>query len=57
MPKNPFQRPQPINHSHKVPRHGLQKPQPPQRPPSKGPAPAVPALPSLETLLKNETHN
>ena len=25
MPKNPFQRPQPINHSHNVPRHGQQQ--------------------------------
>lgn len=53
MPKNAFQRPQPINHSHNVPRHG-QAPKPPQKLASKVKAPVIPApLPSLDTLLSN----
>lgn len=53
MPKNAFQRPQPINHSHNVPRHG-QAPKPPQKLASKVKAPVIPApLPSLDTLLGN----
>jgi len=54
MPKNQFQRPQPINHSNNVPRHGLQPPQP-QKLQAK---PVLPAnktgLPSLEKLLNSE---
>lgn len=50
MPKNQFQRPTPINHSHQVPRHG--KPQPPQsraaaKPLAKAPAASLPPLAAL----------
>lgn len=32
MPKNPFQRPQPINRNHNVPRHGQPQQQPARLP-------------------------
>ncbi len=55
MPKNPFQRPQPINHTRNVPRHG----KPVQALPKKGAAKATiatpaPALPPLEELLHSD---
>ncbi len=48
MPKNQFQRPMPVRHDTKVPRHG--KPQPPVGKTGK-PAKPVPALPPLAALL------
>ncbi|WP_156352222.1 hypothetical protein [Devosia sp. Leaf64] len=55
MPKNQFQRPQPINHTHNVPRHGQQQPRPPQRPSSKTSAQTPPTgLPSLGQLLHTD---
>ncbi|MET0439219.1 MAG: hypothetical protein ABW043_17170 [Devosia sp.] len=57
MPKNQFQRPQPINHAHNVPRHGQQLPQP-QKLPVKSMAPAKKTgLPSLEKLLGGQHHH
>jgi len=54
MPKNQFQRPLPINHSHNVPRHGQQPPQP-QKLQAKSTTPAKnTGLPSLEKLLNSE---
>lgn len=54
MPKNQFQRPLPVNHSHKVPRHG--KPLPPANKPAAQAVSKAPeaALPPLEALLKTE---
>lgn len=55
MPKNPFQRPQPINHSHNVPRHGQQQPQPPRRLSGKDVLKTPPSgLPPLEQLLDED---
>lgn len=57
MPKNPFQRPQPITPSHNVPRHGLQQPQP-QKLQAKSKVPAKkPGLPPLQKLLGNQQHH
>jgi hypothetical protein len=54
MPKNQFQRPQPINHAHNVPRHGQPQPQP-QKLQTKPKLPIkTPGLPPLEKLLDNE---
>ncbi|MDV3250124.1 hypothetical protein DevBK_02135 [Devosia sp. BK] len=56
MPKNQFQRPQPINHTRNVPRHGQQ--QPPQRPSSKTSMQTPPSgLPSLGQLLHTDKHH
>ena len=55
MPKNPFQRPQPINHANNVPRHGQQPPQPLKLQAKRKAQVKQPAgLPSLEKLLHNE---
>ncbi|MBN9332279.1 hypothetical protein [Devosia sp.] len=54
MPKNPFQRPQPINHSHNVPRHGQQQHLPQKlqtKPKQQG---AKSGLPPLEKLLSGD---
>jgi len=51
MPKNPFQRPQPINHKHNVPRHGLQQPVPPLKAAKAKAQAPQPALPPLDKLL------
>jgi hypothetical protein len=51
MPKNPFQRPQPINHNHNVPRHGTQQQRPPVKVGAKVAVPEKPGLPALEKLL------
>ncbi|WP_156385897.1 hypothetical protein [Devosia sp. Root685] len=57
MPKNQFQRPQPINHAHNVPRHGQQPPQPQKlQPKAKAPA-KTPGLPPLEKLLDGKQHH
>lgn len=55
MPKNPFQRPQHINHTQNVPRHG----KPVQALPRKGQvkatfAPPAAPLPPLEQLLHSD---
>lgn len=55
MPKNPFQRPQPINPAHNVPRHGQQPPQPAKLQAKLKAQVKQPAgLPSLEKLLGGE---
>lgn len=54
MPKNPFQRPQPINPSRNVPRHGLQQHQPPKLQPKSQIEVRKPTLPSLEKLLNGD---
>lgn len=57
MPKNQFQRPQPINHSNNVPRHGQQQPQP-QKLQVKPKLPAkTSGLPPLEKLLGSERYH
>ncbi|WEJ34412.1 hypothetical protein [Devosia sp. SD17-2] len=55
MPKNPHQRPQPIQHNRNVPRHGV----PPKAPARPLPAAKAvkpdglpPAVPSLHSLLR-----
>lgn len=57
MPKNPFQRPQPINHNHNVPRHGSQQQQPPKLQPKPRIEAGKPVLPSLEKLLNSAERN
>lgn len=58
MPKNMFQRPQQVAHKSNVPRHGAPIPQ--RKVEAKKLTPgrqeAVPALPSLEALLKSTRH-
>jgi hypothetical protein len=56
MPKNQFQRPLPVRHTHNVPRHGapLPKRMPEVRKPIL-PQQAQPPLPSLEALLAKTT--
>lgn len=57
MPKNQFQRPQPINHTNNVPRHGQHQPQP-QKLQAKAKAQASkPGFPSLEKLLGAQQHH
>ena len=54
MPRNTFQRPNPVAHTHQVPRHGA--PLPMSRIEIKKvaqPKEAAPPLPALETLLKS----
>lgn len=52
MPKNQFQRPLPVKHDHKVPRHGAAIPAPkPVKVPAGAAQQEKPTLPSLETLL------
>ncbi|MEQ9636904.1 MAG: hypothetical protein RLW68_12555 [Devosia marina] len=52
MPKNQFQRPLPVRHTHKVPRYGAplpqRKPEVRRTPSTKEPSP----VPTLEDLLK-----
>lgn len=52
MPKNQFQRPLPVRHTHNVPRHGAplpqRKPEVRRTPSTKEPSP----VPTLEDLLK-----
>jgi len=57
MPKNPFQRPQPINHTHNVPRHGTQQARPPVKVTPKTAAAEKPSLPPLDKLLQGEQRN
>lgn len=54
MPKNQFQRPLPVKHDRKVPRHG--KAQAPAMRPTVKPSLKAPAsnLPPLTTLLTND---
>ncbi|MHA6297369.1 hypothetical protein [Devosia sp. CAU 1758] len=50
MPKNQFQRPLPVNHTHQVPRHGKAPPpvvKPGGKPPLKTPAATLPPLAAL----------
>ena len=55
MPKNQFQRPQPIKHAHNVPRHGLQQAAPPKKLPAKATGKSdKPDLPPLEKLLQSQ---
>lgn len=54
MPKNPFQRPQPINHSHNVPRHGQQQQQPRKLQVKPRVSTEKSGLPPLEKLLGSE---
>lgn len=55
MPKNTFQRPQPVNHDHKVPRHGKQAGVPaPAKRGERGPAEPAAALPPLDLLLSRQ---
>jgi hypothetical protein len=52
MPKNQFQRPLPVNHDRKVPRHGAPLPQrQPEANKPLQPRQEQPALPPLEVLL------
>lgn len=52
MPKNQFQRPLPVKHDHKVPRHGAPVPVPkPMENRTKRATPDKPALPTLDDLL------
>lgn len=57
MPKNQFQRPQPINPSHNVPRHGHQPPPPPKLQVKSNVPAKEPGLPPLEKLLGSEKHH
>lgn len=57
MPKNMFQRPQPINHNRNVPRHGTQQGQLPAKAAKPAEASVKPALPSLEKLLHKGTRH
>lgn len=54
MPKNPFQRPQPITHNHNVPRHGQQQHQPQKLHAKPRVSTEKPGLPPLEKLLNSE---
>mgnify|MGYP007130804305 CR=1 FL=1 len=51
MPKNQFQRPLPINHAHKVPRHGKAQPPLPKSGAKLVVKELTPALPPLTELL------
>jgi hypothetical protein len=51
MPKNQFQRPQPINHNHNVPRHGQQQNQPQKLQTKPKASPEKSDLPPLQRLL------
>lgn len=55
MPKNMFQRPQPVTRTQNVPRHGA--PLPPRKAEPRKPAPPRPemlALPPLDVLLSKD---
>lgn len=58
MPKNIFQRPQPVARTHNVPRHGA--PIPMRKVETRKVAPPRPegtlSLPALEALLKSDRH-
>lgn len=54
MPKNPHQRPQPIQRNHSVPRHGLAQPPAPAKQPAKKTPPPIAAMPALDTLLARD---